>query len=467
MSSRARNITILCAVITLVAVAIWWWFFSTRYSQTLTVLSHSGTVTVNGQPLSQDATAFDAHNTQIEVGENATFNGQFSDGSYIQIIENTTLDIPRAQKNRDGSRVQTEFKLDSGEIIRNIPKLKGISNYSSSLTTSAVNVGIRGTRYAAVAENNTTRTMLYHGEVALNADGHPESRLRENFGTITETGKAPQNPVLLPSPPSLTAPQTDHRITSPALLVSWNPVDQAQSYLLELSMDQDFNNVVFRRHSNTADFQIEQLPYDAHFHWRVSSIDRRGLRGHGSAPRTIHYKYHHDQILNLGDTAHKLDALIEKAIKGYPDDTVLLRDIARLYVKAGNHQEALKYYSLAIEQGTASSEILIERGNVYSLLGQGNQAESDFNLALTKEELNPEAFWRLGKVEYKQGNLEASIEYFYRAIAVEPTHSSAHINAARAWLELNQINKAEHHIKLHLENYPNDTEAISLLNQIE
>ncbi len=465
MSTRNRNITITVVIAIIAAIAVWWWLYAIRHNQQITVLSQSGDIKVNGQVIAKDTTSFDAHNAKIEVPAGSTFNGQLSDGSYIQIIENTRLDIPQAQRSLDGSRVQTEFKLDSGEIIRNIPKLKGVSNYSSRLATQSVNVGIRGTRYAAIADSSSTRAMLYHGEVALMTDGNPESRLRENFGTITEKGKAPQSPALLPSPPGLSSPATGNRIESASLVLSWKPVNEAQSYMVELATDLDFNNVVYREASNFPELRIAQLPFDAHFQWRVSSIDRRELRGDGSAPRSIHYKYHHDQLLNLSDNS-AMETLIEKAMRGYSTDPVLLRDIARLYVKNNNHDQALNYYNLAIENGTANSELLIERGNVYRSLDKHNEAESDFNLALTKEEQNPEAFWGLGKVEYKEGNLEESIEYFYRAIAVEPKHSSAHLNAARAWLKLNQVNKAEHHIKLHLENYPDDTEAISLLDKL-
>jgi tetratricopeptide (TPR) repeat protein len=463
-----RNFTIISILLLLVAgFAYFWWTANAKvHNLSMDVIGYQGEVTVNGKAISKDTRSFNAHEAEISVPEGAIFNAQLSDGSFLQVNENSRLKVIKAQSNRDVSRVETNFKLDAGEIIRNIPKRKGITEYSSSLTTSSVDIGVRGTKYVAVADQDVTKTMVHRGEVVLDSEGYEQVALRENFGTVTYKGKAPQEPVALPSPPELSSPEQGQRIDASEFIVSWQAVNNADSYLIEFARDETFQNVVYRVATADTNFRIDNLPYDANFKWRVASIDGNGLQGQGSSAREINYKYHHQQLNRL-DQDKKSAELVQLSLAGYEDDPSLLTDIAHYYQQREQYQKSLDYYNKALAKGKDDSQILIGRGSVYSMLGQHKQAQDDFNQVLTIDENNPDAFWRLGEDELMQGQSTSAVDYYFQAIAANPEHANAHLSAARAWTELGKPEKAKKHISLHLENYPDDATALEMMRSLE
>ncbi|TNG00003.1 MAG: tetratricopeptide repeat protein [Gammaproteobacteria bacterium] len=462
-----RNLTGISILLLVTAGIIYWWIgYAKVHNLSMDVIGYQGDVTVNGQSLTEDSRSFNAHEAEIKVSDGAILNAQLSDGSFLQVNGNSKLRVTKAQSNRDVSRIQTEFKLDAGEIIRNIPKRKGVTEYSSSLLTSSVDIGVRGTKYVAVADQDVTRTMVHRGEVVLESEGYDDVALTENFGTVTFKGKAPKPPTVLPSPPKLASPEQGYRVEIDEFIVSWEPVENADSYLIEFAKDETFQNVVYRVATADTNFRIDRLPYDANYTWRVASIDDHGLHGRGSSPRNLHYKYHHQQLNQLDDDTRS-GKLIELSLAGYENDPALLTDIARYYQTRGHYQESLGYYNRALTRTDDGSQILIERGGVYSMLGQHKQAQDDFNQVLTVDKNNPDALWRLGEDEMMQGQATSAIEYYFKAIASNPEHASAHISAAKVWKQLDKPDKARNHISLHLENYPDDATALELMRSLE
>ena len=56
----------------------------------------------------------------------------------------------------------------------------------------------------------------------------------------------------------------------------------------------------------------------------------------------------------------------------------------------------------------------------------------------------------------RQGRLENAIEYYYRAIAVDPNHPDANLSVAKAWGKLGNTGKSYRHMQLHMESRKND-----------
>jgi len=437
-------------------ITYWWLYYAPRYDMQLNVIGIQGDVTINGKPITVETQAINANQAVITVPVGGIFNGKLEDGSYIQITENSQLTIELAKRNKDSYRVRTKFILDAGQVIRDIPRVETISDYSSSLITDSVDIGVRGTRYATIADKNSTRTMLYHGAVALDNKEGDTLTLRQNYGTITEPGKPPQKPSkLLPPPTSLTSISGQH-VTTPEWDIQWQPVPNAQAYLVEVSEDDDFRNLVYRKEVQTNHSVITRLPYDANFRWRVSSIDNRQLRGKGSKYSKIHYKHHHELVKIYNGSPAEATLLFDKALHGYRNDPLLIKEIGKYFYRINQFKHALSYYNRAIAIEPDNDELLLERGRAYQALNMQPEAEKDFNNSLSIKSNSAEAFWSLGNVEADKGNLEDSIQYYYQAIASEPTHAKAHLSAANAWEKLGQNDKANQHLMFHLENFPND-----------
>jgi len=455
--SKQRNIVGILAIFITVGLTYWWYYFSLRIELQMEVIGIQGDVEVNGnKPVGENKT-FNAHQAVIRVPRNGIFNGKLEDGSYIQITEDSQVTITQARRNKDSHKVRTKFVLDTGQIIRDIPKVETIGDYSSSLITTSVDIGIRGTRYAAIADAKQTSTMLYQGSVVLDSKGEDELTLQQGYGTITEKGKPTQPPSVLPPPPASFTSLLYKRITTRELTLNWQSVAEAKAYLVEVADDSEFRNLVYRKQVSSNQLLITGLPYDANFNWRVSSIDNRGLRGRPSQFSRFHYKYHHNLILSFDGSVSEATQLFEKALRGYSNDPSLIKDIGKYYYRTKQYQKALDYYNRAIAIEPGNDELLLERGRAYRALGKQPEAEKDFNNSLSLKTDSAGAFWNLGNVEADKGKLEDAIQFYYRAVAAQPDHAKAHLSAARAWEKLGRNDKAHRHLMLHLENFPNDT----------
>ena len=465
MNNRSKILSAIAFL--LVAVTGYWWYeHAARIDLQMEVLGVQGTVTVNGKALTADNKTFSANMAVIEATEQGIFNGRLEDGSYIQLTEDSHITISQAKRNRNKHKVRTKFVLDTGQVIRDIPKVETIGDYSSSLITTSVDIGIRGTRYAVIADDKTTRTMLYQGAVALTGQAGDELNLQQNFGTVIEKGKPIQPPSELPPPPSMLQILQDQRISTHGLKLGWQGVPVARAYLVEVADDSEFRNLVYRRQVSDTQLEVAGLPHDANFKWRVSSIDKRGLRGKGSIADSFHYKYHHEQIKVFEGDVDTATQLFAKALKGYTDDPILIKDIGKYYYRIGEYQQAISYYNKAIAIEPENDELLLERGRAYRATGQQQQAEKDFNQTLSIKTDSAEAYWSLGNVEADKDNMEDALEYYYRAIAADPAHARAHLSAAHAWKQLGITEKARRHMILHLENFPEDKDTLQQLEQL-
>ena len=60
---------------------------------------------------------------------------------------------------------------------------------------------------------------------------------------------------------------------------------------------------------------------------------------------------------------------------------------------------------------------------------------------------NPEAFNLLGYATRKSGDARGALQYYQQALALDPKHIGAHEYIGEAYLELNDLAKAEEHMR--------------------
>ena len=77
-----------------------------------------------------------------------------------------------------------------------------------------------------------------------------------------------------------------------------------------------------------------------------------------------------------------------------------------LIFNEGNPQEALKYYSKAVELDPDLPNGLINLGNTYALLGKLDDAVSSYKKELIFRPKSSDAYLNLGKVYELQGNVK-------------------------------------------------------------
>jgi len=113
--------------------------------------------------------------------------------------------------------------------------------------------------------------------------------------------------------------------------------------------------------------------------------------------------------------------------------SILNYNIAQVYVATGRYQDALQYFSTAMQMDPNYSEYYNERGNIYLRLGHLDEALADYLRAI---ELSPpyfEVFTNLGQCYRRMGRMAEAVEAYSWALDLEPGHVLALLGRANAY----------------------------------
>jgi tetratricopeptide (TPR) repeat protein len=122
--------------------------------------------------------------------------------------------------------------------------------------------------------------------------------------------------------------------------------------------------------------------------------------------------------------------------------SVLVYNIAQVYVATGSYDEAIQYYSAAMEMDPNYSEYYNERGSIFLRLGRLEEARADYLKAI---ELSPpyfEVFTNLGQCCRRMGAMADAIEAYSRALDLEPNQLLPLLGRAKAHEELGDLELA-------------------------
>jgi tetratricopeptide (TPR) repeat protein len=70
-----------------------------------------------------------------------------------------------------------------------------------------------------------------------------------------------------------------------------------------------------------------------------------------------------------------------------------------------------------------------------------------FELVVAKDDKNADAFNWLGFATRNQGDYDKAFAYYGKALAIDPRHRGAHEYSGEAYLKVNNVEKAEEHLK--------------------
>lgn len=116
--------------------------------------------------------------------------------------------------------------------------------------------------------------------------------------------------------------------------------------------------------------------------------------------------------------------------------SVLVYNIAQVYMATGLYDDAIQHYSAAMEMDPNYSEYYNERGSIFLRLGRLEEARADYLHAI---ELSPpyfEVFTNLGQCCRRMGSMEEAIIAYTRALDLEPNQLLALLGRAKAHEEV-------------------------------
>ena len=113
--------------------------------------------------------------------------------------------------------------------------------------------------------------------------------------------------------------------------------------------------------------------------------------------------------------------------------SVLLYNIAQVHTSTRSYDEALSFYTAALEIDPRYSEYYNERGNVFLKMGRLQEAVADYRKAAELSAPYHEVFTNLGQACKLLGDAAGAVEAYSRAPALDPLQFLPFVGRAQAY----------------------------------
>ncbi|QTA85730.1 Uncharacterized protein dnm_017440 [Desulfonema magnum] len=215
----------------------------------------------------------------------------FRDDSRLQLKENAQALIRKMRENPLEDTQQTKVNLIEGDVFALLSGGKKDSRFNLDIEGIAMNIESR--QFRVGRGKKETRIANYDkGKLEIEAKGK-KVVLKENQGSVVPHNQEPSAPKeLLPSPGLLKPADGDERFDLRTAL-TWEKVNGAESYLLELSYNASFSEIIWEEMIRcTAEGSVSHIKgmFPGHlgagtFYWRVSAVSPDKLPGRPSKAR--------------------------------------------------------------------------------------------------------------------------------------------------------------------------------------
>ncbi|HZR57866.1 MAG TPA: tetratricopeptide repeat protein [Terriglobales bacterium] len=129
-----------------------------------------------------------------------------------------------------------------------------------------------------------------------------------------------------------------------------------------------------------------------------------------------------------------------------PNSARMHQVMAHELAKQGNSAAAIAQYreALKIDPNVPGLHFeLAEMLNGSSIVKEQDEAEGEYQAALSVNQFDEKSECRLGDIAFRKGNLNQAEEYYSKAIQLQPNDAEAHLGLGKTFMALNQQEKAE------------------------
>lgn len=200
---------------------------------------------------------------------------RFADGTETTMGSNSELSLNTMSVYSDGVMVDTQLKLQQGQLKTRANPTHTLGNRMEIVTPSAI-AAVRGTEFRVSADEKGTKQETLEGAVKFSA-ANESVVVNKGYGSLAEAGKPPTTPVAL-----LAAVNTKN-ITSQyyelPLKFDLPPITGAVSYVGQIYTDTKFNQIVAEIEQPTSLLSFADLP-DGHYFLMVRAKDENGIAGY-------------------------------------------------------------------------------------------------------------------------------------------------------------------------------------------
>lgn len=207
----------------------------------------------------------------------------FGDGSIMQVESDSSVVLDSLSTPGGSGFVDSRIRLQSGAVKTRVPERQPKSRFQ--ITTPAAIAAVRGTefRVSAFADDSGGEAMtgeVFDGSVGVAGSGAgPTKSVEAGFGITAKKGQALADPKPLPATPEWAEIA---QLQRPPIQASWQPVDEAAAYRLEiLSIDDKQNTELLAVQTMAGNefLDSQQSFIEGCFVLAVRAVDSEGLIG--------------------------------------------------------------------------------------------------------------------------------------------------------------------------------------------
>lgn len=155
-------------------------------------------------------------------------------------------------------------------------------------------------------------------------------------------------------------------------------------------------------------------------------------------------------IYNRKGDHRKAIELYNKAIDEDPDSdliSTLYNYLSEQYFQMDELEKALECLQKAVSLKPDYDEAFYKIGVLNEMLGDDELAEVGYNMALKANRYHIQSYNNLGKIYYERNESKKSIEYYLKAIEIDPEFSLSYKNLATIYRKLRDYEKEDYYLR--------------------
>ena len=131
-----------------------------------------------------------------------------------------------------------------------------------------------------------------------------------------------------------------------------------------------------------------------------------------------------------------------KAVQMRPDYAQALYNLANLYKDAGNYKLAMEVYERLVHYHPKNTLGYLNMGLIFNAIGDKPHARQFYLKVIALDPDNGDAYFNLGYLSESQGELSEAVNYYEKAVEVAPKNAEAYYNLGNVYASLGQNGEA-------------------------
>ena len=212
----------------------------------------------------------------------------FRDESRLRLNENSQAIVQKMRVDLLKNKQVATVSLIEGDIYA---LLAGSPRKEFNVNVPGVDTKINSTNFWINRDKDATRFANYQGEIEVSSGGSTIV-LGENQGSQVRLGMRPTAPEALLLSPSPLFPEHNSTVYQTSekkeVILSWEPVEGAVSYWVEIALDKSTFKKVVLSQMNIKDTRLVNKQFgNGVFYWNVAAVDENGYPGVKSEARLV------------------------------------------------------------------------------------------------------------------------------------------------------------------------------------